>query len=63
MKRAKTGQDLRIDLPTIGPDTIAAAISAGLSGICVQAQRSLVIDRDATVAAADAAGLALWAVD
>lgn len=63
MKRAKTGQDLRIDLPTIGPATIAAAISAGVSGICVQAGRSLVIDRDATVAAADAAGLALWAVD
>lgn len=62
VKRAKAGQDLRVDLPTIGPDTIAAARAAGLGGICLQAGRAVILDRAATRAAADAAGLALWAV-
>jgi len=62
VKRAKTGQDLRVDLPTIGPATVQGAIAAGLSGICLQAGRVVVLDRTAVVALADAAGLAVWAV-
>jgi UDP-2,3-diacylglucosamine hydrolase len=62
IKRAKAGQDLRVDLPTIGPDTVTAAIAAGLSGICLQAGQVIVLDRDRVIALADAAGLALWAV-
>jgi DUF1009 family protein len=52
---------LRVDLPTIGPDTIDRCIAAGLSGICLQAGHVIVLDRAAVVAKADAAGLALWA--
>lgn len=59
VKCAKLGQDLRIDLPAIGPRTIHAAVAAGCVGLAVQAGRTLVIDRPATVAAADAAGLFL----
>lgn len=62
VKRAKRGQDLRIDLPTIGPDTIAAAATAGLSGICLQAGHVVVLRRDEVLARAEAAGLALWAL-
>lgn len=61
VKRAKAGQDLRADLPTIGPDTIAAAQAAGLSALCLQAGRVVLLDRARLVRAADAAGLALWA--
>lgn len=61
VKRAKAGQDLRADLPALGPATVAAAAAAGLTGIAVQAGRVVVLDRAATVAAADTAGLALWA--
>ncbi|MCL4674763.1 MAG: UDP-2,3-diacylglucosamine diphosphatase LpxI [Pararhodobacter sp.] len=61
VKRAKAGQDLRADLPTIGPMTIEAVLDAGLRAICLQAGRVVVLDREAVVAAADAAGLALWA--
>lgn len=60
LKAAKPGQDRRMDLPAIGPDTIAAAAAAGLAGVVVQAGAALVLDRAATVAAADAAGLFLW---
>ena len=62
VKRAKTGQDMRADLPTIGPATVQAALAAGLSGICLQADRVVVVHRDQVVAQADAAGLAVWSV-
>jgi UDP-2,3-diacylglucosamine hydrolase len=62
VKRAKAGQDLRADLPTIGPDTVARVVRGRLSGICLQAGRVVILQRDQTLAAADAAGLALWAV-
>lgn len=59
-KAAKPGQDRRIDLPTIGPGTVAAAASAGLKGIAIEEGGVLVIDRQETIAAADASGLFLW---
>ncbi len=62
VKRAKTGQDLRVDLPTIGPATLRGAIAAGLSGICLQAGQVVVLHRAEVVALADAARLAIWAV-
>lgn len=62
VKMPKSGQDRRVDLPTIGPDTVAGARSAGLAGIAIEAQGVNVLDRAATVAAADAAGLFLWSV-
>jgi UDP-2,3-diacylglucosamine hydrolase len=62
VKRAKAGQDLRIDLPAIGPATVEAARAARLSGICLQARHVVVLHREQVRAAADAAGIALWAV-
>jgi hypothetical protein len=66
VKLVKPRQDVRVDLPVIGPDTVRQAAAAGLAGIVVEARQhhagTLVIDRDATVAAADAAGLFLLAL-
>jgi DUF1009 family protein len=59
VKAVMPGQDRRVDLPTIGAETVAAAVVAGLRGIAVEAGAALVIERDAAVAAADAAGLFL----
>ena len=50
-----------LDLPAIGPDTVAQAALAGLSGIVWQAGGVLVLDTAATTAAAEDAGLFLWA--
>ncbi len=60
-KAPKPGQDLRIDLPALGPETVAAAQAAGLRGIAFAAGGVLLLDRDDMVARADAAGLFLWA--
>lgn len=59
VKRPKPGQDLRADMPAIGPDTIARATEAGLSGVVLEAGRVLILDREATLEAAEAAGLFL----
>jgi DUF1009 family protein len=59
-KAPKPGQDLRADLPAIGPETVRGAAAAELEGIVIAAGGVMVLDREATVAAADAAGLFLW---
>lgn len=59
VKRAKPQQDRRIDLPVIGPDTIAQAIAARLTGIAVEAGSAIVVRRSETIRRADAAGLFL----
>ncbi|EAQ03316.1 hypothetical protein OB2597_01812 [Pseudooceanicola batsensis HTCC2597] len=61
LKRPKPGQDLRVDMPAIGPETARAAAAAGLSGIVVAAGRTLLIDRAALCAECDARGLFLLA--
>lgn len=63
VKLCKPGQETRVDLPTVGPNTITAAARAGLRGVAVHAGRSLLVDREATIAAADAADLFLLAID
>ena len=59
-KAPKPGQDRRVDLPAIGPRTIAGAARAGLDGVVIEAGGVIVVDLPATVAEADAAGLFLW---
>ena len=46
VKTAKQGQDLRIDLPTIGPGTVEGVARAGLAGLFVGAGQVLVVDRE-----------------
>ena len=62
VKVAKPQQDRRVDMPTIGPATVAHAAASGLRGVAIEAGATIVLDRAETVAAADAAGLFLVAV-
>lgn len=63
VKLAKPGQDKRADLPTIGPETVRNAAAAGLRGLAFEAQATILAERDACLAAADAAGLFLLGLD
>ncbi len=60
-KAPKPGQDRRIDLPTIGPDTVRRAAAADLAGIAWEADGVILLERERTLADARAAGLFLWA--
>jgi DUF1009 family protein len=57
VKMPKTTQDLRFDLPTLGPKTIEGLVAAGLAGIAVVAGHTLVAEADVMTAKADRAGL------
>lgn len=61
VKAAKTGQDLRMDMPAIGPQTVKAVAEAGLSGMVVEADRVLILDRFGTLQAAKEAKIFLQA--
>lgn len=63
VKAPKRGQDLRVDLPAIGPRTVANAAAAGLDGIAVASALTLVLNRRETVAAADRHGLFVVGID
>ncbi|MGH9806143.1 MAG: LpxI family protein [Terriglobia bacterium] len=59
VKAPKPGQEDRVDLPTIGTETVRRAAAAGLAGIAVAAGQVLVAERTATIDAADRHGLFL----
>jgi DUF1009 family protein len=59
VKLVKPGQDRRVDLPTLGPPTVAGAAAAGLRGIAFEAEGCILAEQPAMAAAADAAGLFL----
>lgn len=61
VKRPKRGQDLRVDMPAIGPDTVRGAARAGLKGIEIAAGTVLLLDRAAVLAACAECGVSLWA--
>jgi hypothetical protein len=62
VKMTKPGQDARVDLPTIGVETIERLRAAGLNGVAIEAGAAMIIDRSATIEAADAAGVFVVAV-
>jgi UDP-2,3-diacylglucosamine hydrolase len=59
-KAPKPGQDRRIDMPTLGPETIRLAAAAGLGGIVWQAGCVICLDPAAMAACAAEHGLFLW---
>lgn len=63
VKAPKRGQDLRLDMPAAGAQTIEGAANAQLRGVALAAGRVLVVGRDACVRAADAGGLFLCGFD
>jgi DUF1009 family protein len=57
VKAPKRGQDLRFDMPSIGPRTVENAARAGLAGIAVVAGSTIVAEPEQLVAVADRAKL------
>ncbi|EFL90244.1 LpxI family protein [Ahrensia sp. R2A130] len=49
VKAPKAGQDHRVDMPTIGPETVSRAVAAGLDGIAVRAGATLILERETCI--------------
>ena len=60
-KAAKPGQDRRIDLPTLGPETVRGAAAAGLGGVAFQAGSVICLDLAEMRRLAGELDLFLWA--
>lgn len=59
VKTAKPDQDMRFDVPTIGPQTVENVARARGGAIVIEAGRTLLLDRAKTLALADAHGIAI----
>jgi len=63
VKVAKPSQDPRFDMPTVGLATLRTMAEGGASVLAVEAGATVVVEREALVAEADAAGIAVVGVD
>ena len=63
MKLSKPGQELKADMPTIGPDTVTLAAEANLRGIALEEKKTLILDLKESIRRADAAGIFLIGLD
>lgn len=63
VKAARPGQDPRLDLPAIGPETVAVLAEVPGAGLAVEAGATLVIDAAAVARAANAHARAVWAFE
>lgn len=63
VKVCKPTQDTRFDLPAVGPATIATLASVRGRALAIEAGRTITLDREEMIAAADAADIAVVAVD
>jgi UDP-2,3-diacylglucosamine hydrolase len=61
VKVSKPKQDMRFDVPVVGLPTIATMKASGATALAVDAQRTLLFDREALIAAANEAGIAIQA--
>lgn len=62
VKVARPRQDMRFDIPAIGPETIDSLIEAKAGVLAIEARRTLVVDKEEIVRKADKAGIAIAAI-
>jgi len=63
VKLAKPKQDLRFDVPTIGLRTVETMVRCGISAMSIEARKTLMIDREDLIEQANAASIAIVAVE
>jgi hypothetical protein len=59
VKRTKPHQDLRFDLPAVGPKTIQSMVTISASVLAVEAGRTVILDREEMLAHAKSGGIAI----
>lgn len=63
VKVAKPRQDMRFDVPVVGPGTVDAMAEAGARVLAVEAGRTLLLDRAEFLGRAEAAKVAVWGLE
>lgn len=62
VKVAKPNQDMRFDVPTIGPQTVEKVRDAGGKAIAIEADMTIVVEREQTLELAKQAGITIIAI-
>jgi DUF1009 family protein len=63
VKVSKPSQDMRFDVPVVGPGTLEAMAEAGTGVLALDAGRTLVIEKAAFLETAEAGGVAVWGLE
>jgi hypothetical protein len=63
VKLAKPGQDLRFDVPVVGLRTLETMVASNVRVLAVEAEKTLMIDREKLISGANAHGIAIVAVE
>jgi len=63
VKVSKPQQDLRFDVPAIGPETVRVCATAGIAVLAVEAGKTLVLEKDDVLRQAEATGLCIVGVE
>ena len=61
VKVSKPKQDMRFDVPVVGLPTVEAMKKSGATALAIDAERTLLFDRDELIESANAAGIAIQA--
>jgi DUF1009 family protein len=59
VKVARPVQDMRWDVPTVGPDTMTKLMENGYSAVAIEAGRMYLVEKERFLKMADAAGMAV----
>jgi hypothetical protein len=59
IKVARPSQDMRFDVPTVGPETLRHLKDSRCACLVLEAGRTLIVDKEATLALADKLGIAV----
>ena len=59
VKVSKPNQDMRFDVPTVGPETIANLAKHGAKMLVIEAGKTVLIDREAIIATANRLGIVI----
>jgi DUF1009 family protein len=59
IKVSKPGQDIRFDVPCVGPDTVRSLAENGGKYLVVEAGKTIIIDKPETIKLADQLGIAI----
>ena len=62
VKVAKPEQDNRFDVPAVGVTTVESMIEAGATALAIEAEHTLLVDREKTIALAEAHDITIVAM-
>ena len=63
VKVSKPQQDMRFDVPTVGPQTVQRVHAAGGKAIAIEADKTIVVERERTIQLAEQFGIAMIALE